>query len=379
MMGTAKHTCPGCGHAVAGQSKFCRRCGAAVSPVAKENEPQTETDLTPSRIVPTPGAPEPPARGASSMPPGPAGVEERATRSRSVLLGVGLLVLVLIAGGFAALRFGRDDQPTSAGMARDTRDGGQPDQTAPGVRPDDSSSAESDGRRGNAGKVTYTAYTPSSDAYTTEIPVGREWSAPSESEPTPGERFTTTIQGPNGLVVMIDYTPNQAATFGADFTSKRQIARSSFDAVTEYVFSGGGLRQCEGSTCFDYVLNATPAGPGYAIVAGGGPDPALAKAVARHLADELVSGAAAPASPAAEAQGGFVTCDGSPAQVTVQVENVRCQDAAKVYQAYDQQCLGGTPQRLNCTVQRFACLYRSQISATRCTDGGRVVRFNVLD
>jgi serine/threonine protein kinase len=143
-------------------------------------------------------------------------------------------------------------------------------------------------REPNAAAVSYVDYTPSTSGYSTEIPQGSDWSPPSETEPTPGRLLRTTINGPGGLVLIIDFTPQEPAQFGGDYDSSRELGQAAFGTMTEYVFSGGSIPQCQRSRCVDYVINDEARGLGYGVLAGGSDNFALAQEVARHAAEFLV-------------------------------------------------------------------------------------------
>lgn len=273
--------------------KFCRGCGVAV---AVDDEPSvTAADGRSSR---SPEGRVDRAAVVASGPPGGSTPRTRgASRPRQVrtALAVGALALVVGTGGFAAARLLTDGETASSPSAGQPQRGGGADgagMESPRAVPEDANEkgAPRSETQMPRSAVEYTSYTPDSYGYTTEIPVGPEWSTPSGSQPTVGELFRATIDGPEGLVLLIDYTPRELARFGAGFSSRREIAHPVFGTATEYVFSGGTIPQCEASTCFDYVLNDEARGAGYAVVAGGGTDPELAQAVARHVANNLVRG-----------------------------------------------------------------------------------------
>jgi hypothetical protein len=60
------------------------------------------------------------------------------------------------------------------------------------------------------GGLSYSSY--SGPAFQARLPTGGGWASPSQSEPTPGRLFRTSVRGPNGLFVIIDYTPAEPAT-----------------------------------------------------------------------------------------------------------------------------------------------------------------------
>jgi protein kinase-like protein len=136
--------------------------------------------------------------------------------------------------------------------------------------------------------VAFRSYTSDISGYTTRIPTGPEWSDPVETEPsTRGELYRTTVNGPDGLILFIEYTPKEPARFGSGAQSTKQISQTAFGTATEYVFSGGLIPECKTSTCVDYIVNDPDQGSGFGVVAGGSSNFALAKKVARTAAQAL--------------------------------------------------------------------------------------------
>jgi pyrroline-5-carboxylate reductase len=58
--------------------------------------------------------------------------------------------------------------------------------------------------------------------------------------------------------------------------------------MTEYVFPGGRIPECQTTTCMDYIVNSAGSGPGFGVLAGGTADRGLAQSIARHVAQTLV-------------------------------------------------------------------------------------------
>lgn len=114
--------------------------------------------------------------------------------------------------------------------------------------------------------VSFTNYR--GPAFQAKIPTGGGRAAPSQSEPTPGKLFRSNVRGPNGLFVIIDFTPFEAATFGGKYQSRTQVGQTAFGSATRYLFQGGSLPECKRGTCFDYIINS--GGAGFAVLAGGG-------------------------------------------------------------------------------------------------------------
>lgn len=119
------------------------------------------------------------------------------------------------------------------------------------------------------------------------LPTGAGWSAPEASEPEPGIIFRTTVRGPNGELVLVDYTPKEPAVFGRDFTSKRTVDQPVFGTATEYIFSGSKVPECNTSRCVDFIMNDESSGEGFAVLGGGG-DPSVTIPLARQVMESLV-------------------------------------------------------------------------------------------
>lgn len=142
---------------------------------------------------------------------------------------------------------------------------------------------------GNAGgsassrSVTYVPYT--GPAFQARIPTGSGWGSPSESQPTPGELFRTNVRGPDGLFVIIDFTPFETASFGGSYSERTVVGQTAFGSATRYVFQGGRIPECQRATCYDYIINEVNGGSGFAVLAGGGPG---AAEIARTVAESVV-------------------------------------------------------------------------------------------
>jgi len=139
---------------------------------------------------------------------------------------------------------------------------------------------------GSGGGFTYTTYSDSLGGWTAEVPTGDGWSAPSASEQNPA-LFSTRIQGPNGLFVVIHTTPSDTPAFsGAPIDSRTTVSAPNFGSATRIVFQGNSnFPECEGGLCVDYLI---PSGAGgYAILAGGGGDVGAAEEVASHVLGTL--------------------------------------------------------------------------------------------
>ncbi len=122
--------------------------------------------------------------------------------------------------------------------------------------------------------------------YQAQIPTGSGWSEASDSQPTPGKLFRTSVRGPNGQFLIIDYTPEEKPAFGGRFISKRQVGQTAFGSATQYIFQGGTLPECQRAKCVDYLV-ADPASSGGFGVLAGGPDFAVAQTIAQTTVESL--------------------------------------------------------------------------------------------
>jgi hypothetical protein len=124
--------------------------------------------------------------------------------------------------------------------------------------------------------------------YQARLPVGSGWSAPSDSQPTPGRLFRTSVRGPSGMFVIIDYTPTEAASFGSGYDSREEVGQTAFGSATKYVFQGGRLPECQRSRCVDYIINDRASSQGFGVLAGGS-DFALASDIAQTVAESVTA------------------------------------------------------------------------------------------
>ncbi len=115
------------------------------------------------------------------------------------------------------------------------------------------------------------------------LPAGSGWGSPSESRPTEGELYRTNVRGPDGLFVVIDYTPYEPATFGGKYSSRTEVGHAIFGIAVRYEFQGGTIPECQRTHCVDYILN--DGSSGFAVLAGGGSGSAE---IARTVAESLV-------------------------------------------------------------------------------------------
>ena len=217
----------------------------------------------------------------------------RLSRSRSPWRRVGLpagvlLLLALGAGGAVLLAGGGDDSDgdgqavgrTAATSAAKPADPPREDKQSAQTNQTPSASPP-------ARPARFVDYTPSSFGYSTQLPAGKGWSEPAETEPTPNRLYRTTVRGPRGFILIIDYTPHEPAAFGHGYDARRELSHPEFGSMTEYVFSGGVIPECAKS-CVDYIVNDDAGGFGYGVLAGGTSDPGLARDVGRRVAESLV-------------------------------------------------------------------------------------------
>jgi len=198
--------------------------------------------------------------------------------------GAGAAAAILLAGGDGGSETGGGaTQARATDTEGSSRTGADtPERTSSTPAEEPSQGATPPGR-----PARWVDYSPSTFGYSTELPAGRGWSQPAESEPTPNRLYRTTVTGPDGFVLVIDYTPHEPATFGGDFDARRRLDHPFFGSMTEYVFSGGNFPQCADSTCVDYIVNDEQGGFGYGVLGGGTDDPGLARDVARRVAESL--------------------------------------------------------------------------------------------
>jgi hypothetical protein len=139
-----------------------------------------------------------------------------------------------------------------------------------------------------ADELKYTAF--STDGYQTRLPSGPDWSRPGQTSYGDGRRVRTTVQGPGGAFVAVDYTPRDKPAFESPYESKSTVILPAFGEATRYVFRGGGVAQCERWKCVDYQVSIPDTEGGVGLVAGG-PDFSQTSAIARTVAESLAPAA----------------------------------------------------------------------------------------
>jgi hypothetical protein len=133
--------------------------------------------------------------------------------------------------------------------------------------------------------TTFEPYASERGGFETVLPAGAGWSEPVEEQVSDG-LHRTSLTGPGGLEVIIDSTPNEAATF-KPANRCRQAQLPTVPHSAKCVFSGGSLAPCRRSRCVDYLMNAGVDGPGWGVLVGGGPDFAETERIARRVARAL--------------------------------------------------------------------------------------------
>jgi serine/threonine-protein kinase len=121
--------------------------------------------------------------------------------------------------------------------------------------------------------------------FQTQVPTGAGWSSPSTSQPN-NRRSRTTVRGPDGEFLIIDFTPKDPPRFGGSTSITRlAIGHTAFSSATEYVFRNE-LHDCAHLQCVDYILQDSNSPGGFAVLAGGN-NFALAHSVGQKAAEEL--------------------------------------------------------------------------------------------
>lgn len=206
-----------------------------------------------------------------------------------VLAAVALLALGLAVGLVVTTQGG--DEPagtTAAGTGGDTQRSTAGPTTESGERTstseDPSTPVEKLPPGGRGGGTRFDPFASELGPYRVLVPAGAGWSQPRERQLNPG-LFEATASGPGGLELIINYTPDEAASI-SPATSCRPTDHPQFAQARKCVFSGGSLDVCRSSRCVDYLLNDSSGGPGYAVLVGGG-DPDDAERIADRVAASL--------------------------------------------------------------------------------------------
>jgi hypothetical protein len=92
------------------------------------------------------------------------------------------------------------------------------------------------------------------------------------------------------MFVIIDYTPDEPASFGGRYDSREDVGQTAFGSAQKYTFQGGRLPECQSAPCVDYIINDPASDQGFGVLAGG-PDFNLASDIARTVAESLTASA----------------------------------------------------------------------------------------
>jgi predicted Ser/Thr protein kinase len=209
-------------------------------------------------------------------PPTAETVVTRGTRRRGRSLTIALVVAALVGlGGAVALAAsgtlggGRDRARTPVASATPTS---APERTPSGEetvdpKPTPTPTTTPRPRRRPASTGTrYASYVPDSNGYLVDLPAGSLWTRQSE-EVINDAIFRTVIRRDDGMTVLIDYTPDEAAVF-RNPSQCRDTSQPNVPLAQVCTFQGGPLEQCRAG-CVDHLLNVTGQGPGYAVLVGG--------------------------------------------------------------------------------------------------------------
>lgn len=118
-----------------------------------------------------------------------------------------------------------------------------------------------------------------------KLPTGSGWGSPAQSEPL-SQLYRTSVRGPDGMFVILDYTPVETARFGGRAISTESVGQTAFGSATKYIFQGGSLPECKRNRCIDYIMNDNSSGAGFAVLAGG-PNFSLAQSIAQTVAESV--------------------------------------------------------------------------------------------
>jgi serine/threonine protein kinase len=244
---------------------------AGHAPPAAEHSVATGAAAPPTQVGATVAAPYEPVTNV--LPPSHPAPPRRASRWP---LFAGLAVALVALGVAAALLLtaGSDegvDPKTS--QAQTTTATSEPPTTTTTEPPELPASTQ------------FSQFRSAQSGFQADLPTGEGWSEPEESAPN-DQLFAVTQEGPDGLELVINYTPGEAARVTPS-DSCNPVEHPEFDNAQKCVFQGGGFEACNRTQCVDYLLNFTDDGPGWAVLVGGGA-PSRSEAVARRVAESLV-------------------------------------------------------------------------------------------
>ncbi len=156
-----------------------------------------------------------------------------------------------------AATVGGGEEPTAEGPSVDqsSGDGAQESAREEAASPEQAPATPEEPPE-TLGDVSYEPYSPPAGGYETVVPSGNDWVVTPETEPSPGIR-RTTVEGPRGLELWIDYTPDERARFRASdkqVESHREVAHHAFGTADVWNVTGG-VSLCQTWPCVDYLMN----------------------------------------------------------------------------------------------------------------------------
>jgi serine/threonine-protein kinase len=98
-----------------------------------------------------------------------------------------------------------------------------------------------------------------------------DWDAPERTQQSGGALARLRQSGPDDRLILVDHTPDQAATFdtAAGVLETRQVSGTAFGAPSGYRFKDAriaSIPECETLQCVDIPLNASEDGPGWGVL-----------------------------------------------------------------------------------------------------------------
>jgi predicted Ser/Thr protein kinase len=241
----------------------------------------------PERAAATKSSPRPTPREApTAVVSRPSGSSTRVALvvAAAIVLAAGLIAAALVVGG---------SDSGSPGQTVVQRAGKTSPRPTPKPAATDSEGEPPSGERELGATASTTASeVPTMETYvdlhcacSTVRPAGEGWGEAVKSEPNPGRIFRTTFGGPAGESVLIDWTPIDEPLFGGSAESEQIVEHPAFGPMTEYAIAPGGtdLVMCQTSFCSEIIMPLSSTS-GWAVVAGGFDDPAVAQETARRVA-----------------------------------------------------------------------------------------------
>jgi hypothetical protein len=231
------------------------------------------TYVPPAHAMSPPQATPPPAWPQQHQYGGYTGSVPPKSNNTLVFALVALLILVIGAGvAVFIVASGGDDDSSPTTQATDRTVTETQQSTTDSTEPTLPSGSE------------FEAFTADTGAYSADLPTGGGWSGPRERQVNP-ELWEVTSVGPDGMELLINYTPGEPASVTPD-DSCVPVDHPAFSDARKCVFRGGAFEVCQRSRCIDYLLNDGSSGPGYAVLVGGG-DPDEAERIADRVASSF--------------------------------------------------------------------------------------------